>query len=427
MNNRIIKNATWIIACRIIQALLNLVVSMITARYLGPSDLGAITYAASLVAFVVPLVQLGFNGILVQMFVDTPEESGKIIGTSTVITSFSSLLGVIGIWAFTTVFNRGETDTVIISVLYSVSMFFQMAEMIEYWYQSKLLSKYVSVISLISRVIVSVYKIYIVASGKSVYWFAVVNSFDFFIISAGLFIAYRKLKGQHLSFSWNLAKLMLSEGKHFIVSGMMISVFSQTDKIMLKLMIDDAASGFYWAAVSCASITQFLFSAIIDSMRPVIFANKKSSQQQYHKNTVLLYSIIIFTAAAQSVALTLFAKPVILILYGKAFLPSVPVLRIITWYSAFSYLGAARTIWFISEEKKKYLWITNIVGATVNLAGNLVLIPLFGAVGAAFASLLTQFITNFVLNFILKPLKENGRLLIEALNPSVLLQLLKKE
>ena len=55
VNNKIIKNASWIIACRIAQAILSLVVSMVTARYLGPSDYGLITYANSIVAFIVPL------------------------------------------------------------------------------------------------------------------------------------------------------------------------------------------------------------------------------------------------------------------------------------------------------------------------------------------------------------------------------------
>ncbi len=426
MNNRIIKNASWIIVCRIAQAVLNLVVSMITARYLGPSNYGVITYASSIVAFVVPIVQLGFNGILVQMFVDKPDESGKTIGTSTVMTTISSLLGIVGIWAFTGIVNRGETDTIIVSVLYSISMFFQMTEMIQYWYQSKLLSKYVSQISLISRLIVSVYKIYIIATGKSIYWFAVVNSFDFLLISVGLFLVYRKLEGQKLSFSLKLAKEMLSKGKHFIISGMMVSVFAQTDKIMLKLMISDEASGFYSAAVTCAGMTVFFFTAIIDSMRPVIFKNKKKDPRQYEKNTVLLYSIIIYMALAQSVVLTLFAEPITTILYGKEFLPSVPVLRIITWYSTFSYLGAARIIWFLSEEKEKYLWVTNIIGAVINLIGNFVLIPVLGACGAAIASLLTQFITNFALNLVIKPLRENGKLMIKALNPAVLLQIIKK-
>ena len=71
--NKVAKNASWIIGCRIGQAILSLVINMLTARYLGPSNYGLITYAASLVAFVLPIAQLGFNNILVQEIVNDPE------------------------------------------------------------------------------------------------------------------------------------------------------------------------------------------------------------------------------------------------------------------------------------------------------------------------------------------------------------------
>lgn len=419
MNNKIIKNASWIIICRIVQAILNLIVSMLTARYLGPSNYGLITYASSIVAFIVPLVQLGINSILVQEIVEEPENSGNIIGTSAVLTISSSVLGILGVWAFTTIANRNEIDTIIVSTLYSVSLFFQMTEMIQYWYQANLLSKYVSIVSLISRLIVSFYKIYIIIYGKNIYWFAIVNSLDYFIISTLLFVIYFRIGGQKLSYSMNTANKILARSKHFIIAGMMVSIFGQTDKIMLKLMVGDAESGIYSAAITCAGMSAFLFTAIIDSFRPVIIGEKKVDEKSYKRNTIRLYALIIYLALGQSVILSLFAAPIIKILYGVEFLPAVTVLRIVTWYSAFSYLGGARNIWFLVENKHKYIWITSMFGAIINVTGNYILIPLYGACGAAVASVITQFLTNFALSFLLKPIRENAIWMLEALNPKV--------
>lgn len=69
LKNKVIQNASWIILCKIVQAVLNLVVTMLTARYLGPSNYGLISYAASLVAFAVPVMELGLRNTLVQEFV----------------------------------------------------------------------------------------------------------------------------------------------------------------------------------------------------------------------------------------------------------------------------------------------------------------------------------------------------------------------
>lgn len=417
MNKKIIKNASWIIVCRIAESMINLVVSMITARYLGPSNYGVITYASSLVAFILPVVRLGINGILVQEFIEHPKKDGCIIGTATLLTTLSSLLGILGIWAFTSVVNHNEIDTIIVSVLYSISLFFQMTEMIQYWYQARLLSKYVAIISLIARIFVSVYKIYIVVEGKTIFWFAVVNSLDYLLISVGLFVIYFKLGGRRISFSTEVASNMFSRSKHFIISGLMVSVFGQTDKIMLKLLCGDAQSGYYSAAITCAGMSAFLFSAIIDSFRPIIFEYKKKNQSAYKESVVLLYSVNIYIALIQSVVLSLFADFVINLLYGKEFLIAADILKIVTWYSAFSYLGSARSIWFLAEGKEKYIWITNLIGAVINLLGNFILIPIWGACGAALSSVATQLLTNFALNFIIKPIQENGMLMIYALNP----------
>ena len=64
--NRVVKNASWIIGIQIVKSLLGLVISMLTARFLGPSNFGLINYAASIVAFVTPIMYLGLNGVFVQ-------------------------------------------------------------------------------------------------------------------------------------------------------------------------------------------------------------------------------------------------------------------------------------------------------------------------------------------------------------------------
>ena len=67
--NRVVKNAFWIVGAQVIKALLGLVISMFTARYLGPSNYGLINYAASIVAFAAPIMYLGLKNILGQEIV----------------------------------------------------------------------------------------------------------------------------------------------------------------------------------------------------------------------------------------------------------------------------------------------------------------------------------------------------------------------
>ena len=420
--NKTLKNASWIIICRVVQAILALIISMITARYLGPSNFGLLNYAISVVAFVLPLMKLGISSILVQEFVVDPDHEGETLGTSLTLGFISALLCVGGVNAFACLTNAGETDTIIVCALYSTILVFQVFEFINYWFQRKLAAKYSSIIALIAYVVVSAYKVFLLVTNKSIYWFAIANTIDYLIIAIGLYFMYIKMGGQKLKFSWSKAKRLLSIGKYYVISDLRVVVFAQTDRIMLKMMMNNAATGYYSAAVTCAGMTQFVFGAIIDSMRPTIFEKKRESEEGYRLNLSRLFSVITYLSLIQSLFMTILAPIIIQLLYGPKFNDSIMALQIVVWYTTFSYLGSARNIWILAEKKQKYLWQINLFGALANILLNALLIPIIGVNGAAFASLITQFLTNVVTGFIFPPLRGVNKFLLKGFNPLFFIQ-----
>lgn len=417
---KVVKNAGWTIGIQLVKAVLGLVISMLTARFLGPAGFGIINYASSIVAFFAPIMYLGLTGILVQELVNSPEKDGEILGTSITLSFISSILCVCGVFAFVSVANRGETETILVCLLYSILLLFQALEITVYWFQSRLLSKYSSLIVLTAYAAISAYKIFLLATGKSIYWFVVSNALDYMIIAVGLMIIYKRLGGGRLSFNAKTAKRLLRKSKHYIVSDMMITIFAQTDRIMLKLMINDTETGYYSAAVTCACMTGFVFSALIDSFRPMIFDEKKN-ESGFEFSMCRLYSLIIYLSLMQSIVFSLGSGLIIRILYGAEYEPAKNILRILVWYTTFSYLGSVRNIWILAEGKQKYLWFINLSGALTNVALNYFLIPVMGGVGAAIASLITQIFTNIIIGFIIKPIRHNNMLMLRSLNPKGLL------
>lgn len=415
--NRVLKNASWIIICRVVQAVLTLIISMITARYLGPSNYGLLNYAMSVVAFALPVMKLGLTSILVQELINEPEKEGETLGTSIVLSFLSGLICIVGANLFAFISNSDEKDTIIVCALYSTILIFQVFEVFNYWFQSKLRAKYSSIIALIAYIVVSGYKIFLLITHKSIYWFSVANTLDYLLISVGLFALYKKQHGQTLTFNSNRARKMFSISKFYIISDLMVVIFAQTDRIMLKAMIDNAATGYYSAAVTCAGMTQFVFAAIIDSMRPMIFEGKKTSEEFYELNLSRLFSIITYLSLIQSFLMTILAPIVIRILYGADYGASVSALQIVVWYTTFSYLGSVRNIWILAEGKQKYLWQINLFGALANVVLNAILIPIMGIRGAALASLITQFLTNVVTGCVFPPIRGVSKLLIKGCNP----------
>lgn len=420
LKNKVAKNALWIIGCRIAQSVFQLVINMFTARYLGPSNYGLISYAASIVAFLTPLMSIGISNILVNEIIKNPKKEGETLGTTLTLTFLSSLLCVGGMAAFVSIANAGETETLIVCVLYSIILIFQSLEIIQYWFQAKYLAKYTSIVSLSAYIIVSAYKIILLISGKSVYWFAVSNAFDFCLIAISLLVIYKIVGGQPFKFSLKTAKHLVNQSRYYIISSLMITVFAEIGKVILKIMNSNAEVGFYSAAVTIAGITSFVFVAIIDSMRPMILEHKSNGNtESYKRNFSRLCGIVIYLSLAQSIVIALLAKYVVLILYGGEYLPAVSALRIIVWYTTFSYLGSVRNVWILAEGKQKYLWVINLCGAIANILLNFILIPFIGINGAALASLATQIFANVILSFIIKPLREVNSLMIKGLNPKL--------
>ena len=416
LKNRTLKNAGWLVGEKIIQVIISLVVSLIMARYLGPSNFGLINYATSFTAFFAPLCTLGINSLLVKEFVDKPDREGEVIGTSLVLRGISSILSAITIIAVVNVIDKDEPTTILVVGLCSIGLVFQVFNTFNYWFQRYLRSKFTAIATLIAYLITAVYRVILIITGQNVVWFALATSVDYICLAVILFIFYRKSNGQHLRFSWGYGKSLLSRSKYLILSGMMVAIYGHTDKLMLKQMLDLSETGFYSTATTINTMWCFILAALIDSMFPsVMEAHKSGNEALFKKKNRQMYAIVFYISMTVAVLFNIFAELIIYILYGNAYMSAAMPLRIISWYTAFSYLGVARSAWIVSENKQGHLIKLYAAAALGNVVLNYLLIPMWGASGAAVASLVAQILTGFILPFCIRDLRPNAKLMWEAI------------
>ena len=414
--NKIVKNAGWIIGEKIIQMLISLVVGVLTARYLGPSNYGLINYAASFTAFFSAFCTLGINSLMVKELVDNEADEGKVIGSAIVLRAVSSVLSAITIVSVVSIIDRDEPTTILVVALCSIGLIFHVFEAFKYWFQRHLQSKFTAIATFVAYLITAVYRIVLLAAGRNVTWFALATSVDYICLAVFLVVFYKKNKGPALSFSWEYGKNLLSRSKHFILSGLMVAIYGQTDKLMLKQMMSEADVGFYSTATTINGMWCFVLAAIIDSLYPSIMeAHKANNEEAFVKKNRQLYAIVFYVSVVVAVLFNIFADLAIYILYGKAYMPAAMPLRIVSWYTAFSYLGVARNAWIVSKNRQKHLIKIYVSAAIGNVVLNAFLIPLWGASGAAIASLIAQILTGFVVPFFVKELRENAVLMLEAI------------
>lgn len=422
-SNRAVKNVGWLIGGKAAQMLINLIVGLLTARYLGPSDYGLIQYAAAYIAFFSSLCTLGIDSVLVKELIDHPDDEGTILGTSLFYRAISGVLSAIAIVCIVFVADQGDPTVLAVVILCSVGMVFRIFDVLQYRFQAKLRSKVTAVVSLIAYSITAVYKVILLALEKDVVWFAAATAIDYICMAIMLFWMYTRDGGANFRVSFAYGKQLMEKSRHFILPGLMVAIYAQTDKIMLKRMISDAEIGYYSTALSVCTVWCFVLSAIIDSMYPEIAETFRIDEKLFVKKNKRLYAVIFYISVFVSCVLTAFAEPIIMVLYGEAYMPAVVPLRVITWHTAFSYLGVARNAWIVCKDAQKYLLRVYVAAAVSNVLLNFLLIPYLGATGAALASLIAQIMTTFVAPFFIRALRENSIMMAEA----ILLKGLRKD
>ena len=415
LHSKSIKNSGWIIGDQVFQMGLQLIVGMITARYLGPSNYGTLSYTASFITFFVSIATLGMEGVVIKKLIEHPDEEGLYLGSSIVFRIFSSIFSILSVSLVVYVLNPEEPIKLLLVFVQSIQLIFKAGKILDSWFQRHLLSKYSSLGSMLSCVAVSAYKIYLLAAGKSIVWFAFSNSISEAVIICIMIYAYKKAGGQKLRYSFTIGKEILHESYHFIISGLMVAIYGQMDRIMLGQMLNDTAVGLYSTATTICGMWIIIPTAFINSFQPIIMEEKNNgNEKKYILRLEQLYSSIIWMCIIVALLVGLLSKPVIYILYGSAYLKAAEPLAISIWYETFAMIGSARGIWILCENKNKYVKYYLFMGTIANLILNATLIPIYGMNGAAFATLITQIITSLIAPLFFKETRIHTKLVLDA-------------
>ncbi len=413
--NKEIINSFWIISGKMTQILISLIISILTTRYLGVTNFGVISYASAYIIFFMAFSTLGLNSIIVKEFIDNPDIEGEILGSSIVLRFVSSLFSIVVINMIVYILDYNENSTRIVVFLCSLSIIFQIFDSITYWFQAKYKSKIPAIACLIGYIVSSIYKIILLILEKDVVWFALSTSVDYLIIAIFLILFYKKFNGPKVSFNYKRAKNLINKSYHYIFSILMVAIYGQTDKFMIKQILSEKEVAYYSVAIGVCMMWTFILQAIIDSIFPTIMNYYNIDYEKYKRKNIQLYQIVFYLSLIVSLFFTFFGKSFIILFYGEAYIESISILKIITWYTAFSYLGVARNAWTVCENKQKYLKYIYSLAAILNIILNTYMIPSLGIKGAALSSLITNIATTILFPLFIMELRPNVKLILDAI------------
>ena len=414
---KIIKNSSWMVGDKVFTMIIGVFVTAIVARYFGPESYGQFNYALSFTTLFTALSTLGLETLTVKAIVDKEQDEGTILCTSLVLRVIGGTLLTFIAVILIRLIVPNDSNTHILVFILSLTMVFKALEVIEYWIQAHQRAKISSVVRMTSYVIIAAFKIGMILLGGNLIHFALIHMLNVVIIGIGLIIAY--FRNREEKFKWKVdidyAKSILSQSWYLILSGLMVTLYMQIDKVMLGLLMPTKVEvGVYSAAESIASMWYFVPMAIITSFQPVIMSKKKTNEESYLKSVQLLYTIVAWLGIGFGMFALIFSSPIVNILYGAEYQKASSILSVSIWSGTFAMLGSATSIWLIAENLQKYKTFFVFSGALVNVILNYFLIPIIGGYGAAIATLASQFIANIVTPMFFKDTKINTLMIYKS-------------
>ncbi len=287
-------------------------------------------------------------------------------------------------------------------------MLFNIFEVGRFHSESQVKAKYNVMSSSISLVATSVFKLFLIFLEADLIWFAIAYSFEIILKSIGFIVFYQIINKDVFKwkFNTNIAKKLLRDSWPFILVGIMGTLYMRMDQLMLKEMLDLEAVGIYSAALRLSEIWYFIPVAITGSLFPAIIVAKKDNEEFYYKRLKQLFNLLVFIAIIIILPITIFSNFLISLIYGSNYLGSSLVLKIHVWSCFFVFTGNILGKWHIVENKQKILLFRTLFGVVSNVILNLILIPRFEAVGAAYASLFSFFIVGHLSGFLFKDMRK---------------------
>lgn len=412
---RVIANMSWLMGGKIINMILSFFVSLATARYLGPSNFGSINYVAAYVSFFSSIASLGLSVIVIKEVSSGEEDDNKVIWTGILMRFLTAVASTIAVVAFFAIAKRNDPLLVPIAALESIAILASAFDTFMYWFQGKLLGKYVSIAGVIAYLAMSLYRLYLLANGADILWFAFATSVDTLVLALVLFIFYVKENGFRPVISLPLGKKLLKQSYHYLISGLIAILYSKIDQIMLGDMLDKASVGLYSAALAIAGLWGMIPSAFIQSVSPILYKNAQTDRGMFLKRLKQSYAGIWFLNVCWSLAISLFSYWVVLLLYGAEYMGARKALIIVVWYSGISSLGSLTQVYLATENKNKYINYFALAGLVTDVVLNALLIPHFGITGAAVATLATYCVIHIVMPLVIKDTREAAVLILQGM------------
>lgn len=412
----ILKNSLITMLNTMMSLLIGIFVSsVLVVRTLGPENYGWYSYAMSIVAIATSISSLGVNTIAVK-FANRHSAKANIYyryaHTLKLIAGFLSAI-VIVIFAYTRVEISSSQRNVL--------LFLSFVPMASSWgiYRTRLTTELHAFDntknSIIVLVLGTLFRLSIVYFHLHWYLFALCVLTDRVAIAILTELSNARRHGlciSHWSFNTLSRSKFLKESGPLFIAGVLNILYLRIDQVMLYELATPAILANYSIAVKWTESWYFIPAALVASVMGMLFSTLDTD---IHENRFRrLLNLVGAISLGFVVFFLLFAGVLITRLYGNDFTGAIEPLRILAFAGVVATLGSVWSTYVISLGLQKLLLLLVAFSSSGNIILNIILIPRYGASGAALATILANVFPLFIIGLWNKTLRASTILMIRA-------------
>lgn len=411
------KNSLLLITEKIIVLGLAFLNSVLLARLAGPELFGQFAYIISFTSLFSPLCIMGLNNIATKHFIKHPNNSHYYLLSALTVRASGAVFSII-IGLFIAYSLNMELNQIIKIFTVLALQCFLALNVIEYYFLSKNNVTSPLKIRLSVLVLIGIAKLIVIVHNADLFTLLILHGVEYALIGLGyLWLYYRQGNQNHQKRPIDKRSVLtlFHQGKWLLLSGLAAIVYLKIDQIMIAQFHNNKEVAYYAAAAKLSEFWYVFPVLIANAFSPYLISLHKQNKTKYNSFIVKILSFMVMFALLISALTYTFSNTIIDFIYGNKFNQSIIILNIHIFASIFIFQRAIFSKWLIINGSYKHSLLTHGIGVVVNVVLNLMLIPTFGGVGAAWATFISYMVASFLALFFSQTTREFALLMCNAM------------
>ena len=390
---QISKNVIYKLLSHIIAGVFFWLFIIAVIRHLGDVEYGKYAFAFAFVEIFMFLAELGFTTIVIKNIARDKKAASKYLGNVITIKLFLSVLVyalIVLVINFISVPSSTRLAVYIVGFIVIIKTFNEVFKGVFNAFER---FDYAALVSIINRAMMFVLVWGILFYGyrmSGVLWMQllaviVTTGFSFFLV-------FKNFIRPRLEINLPFWKSLFKEAIPIGITSMFMIIFFRIDTVMLSFMRGDAEVGWYNAAYRPFEVLIFIPLAITAVFFPVFSDYSKNSLDNLKRAYQESFRFLLFLGIPFAMGGAVLSGKIISFLFTPDFLNSISALRILIWAVAFLFLSINIMYILISLDKQHLNAYNALFCVVLNIGLNLFLIPQWGYLGAAMATVITQMV-----------------------------------